>query len=73
MKNPCVVTSDNLELCKLAKVELIERKEELAALTRRYPLECIFGEIRRVFANREDIEHLIDELSDGIARLEWAV
>ncbi|MGC9984099.1 MAG: hypothetical protein ABSF35_10740 [Polyangia bacterium] len=61
------ITPANIELCESAKAELIERLEELARMTRRYPVECVFGEFRRVFATKADIQKLIDELAEEIS------
>ena len=60
------VTLDNVKLCEEAKAELIEHLEDLVNMTKRYPVECVFGDFRRVFANREDILAFIDELTKGI-------
>jgi len=62
------ITASNIDICESAKAELIARLEELATMTRRYPVECVFGEFRRVFASRDDILALISVLSSEIDR-----
>jgi hypothetical protein len=68
MSKPIKITSSNVALCESAKAELIDRLEELTRMTKRYPVECVFGDFRRVFASREDIVALIKLLSMEIDR-----
>ena len=60
------VTKENVGLYEKANDELLDRIEDLVAMTRKYPVECVFGDVRRVFASRIDIVDLIFSLQDGI-------
>lgn len=56
----------SLSLHSAALTELREKADWLEKETRKYPLEVVFGEVRRVFANRADIDRLISDLEDSI-------
>jgi hypothetical protein len=68
MGTPIEVNAVNLPLCERALEELRDSKVDIVAMTRRYPVECIFGDFRRVFANESDVQRLIDDLVTEIAR-----
>jgi hypothetical protein len=66
------VTRANLSLCEDALRELRSALEDIARMTRRYPVECIFGEFRFVFSSRRDVEDLLEILGSRITEFKAA-
>lgn len=62
------ITQGNVQQCSDALGELEERFNELAKMTRRYPIECTFADYRFVFLNREEIASLISTLKGKVER-----
>ena len=61
------ITAANIDLCEEALKALRQNLEELARMTKDYPVECSFGTYTFLFESRGDIESLIDSLSQKIA------
>jgi hypothetical protein len=60
------VTAANVDLCTDALGDLRLHLEELARLTKDYPVECSFCTYTFLFESRQDILNLIDSLSRKI-------
>lgn len=63
------VTAQNLQLCKSARDSLRDNLEKLAKLTKKYPIEYRFGDLRFVFESRAEIIAVIAALDQGITKL----
>jgi hypothetical protein len=72
MKTSTKITRDNIKLCEDAHDELVLLLEDLVKMTRKCPVECVFGDFRRVFANRQDIVDFIEELKSEISAFKRA-
>ncbi len=57
---------------KAARGELRARLEELAEMTRHYPVICTFAGQRWVFESKQDIVDLIDKMGSAIDDFERA-
>lgn len=60
------ITKKNVESLDAFRGALVRHLEELAEMTKRYPVECQFEDLRFVFTSRADIEHLIAQLTGRI-------
>jgi hypothetical protein len=64
------VTKTSASIYLQAYEELRANAEQLTAMTREYPVECIFGTYRVVFETGEDVQKLIVDLGLELSR--WA-
>ncbi len=60
------INTKNVDSFNAIRATLVQDIEKLSAMTKRHPIECDFGDLRIVFSNRQEIEHLIAQLRTEI-------
>ena len=72
MSNRLNISSVNAAEYQQALQSLRTHLDDLAEMTRRYPVVCSFGGFHTIFTSKEDILRLIDELGRAIAAFNTA-
>jgi len=67
------ITRANFDAFTRADRLLRDHLEELARLTKDYPVECTFAEYRFIFQSRSDIEILISKIEAKLGKYQKSV